>query len=388
MLSGMYEYFAQERIHFGKPVGDVVEHELGRLDAQRVFIVATRTLSRKTEVVTNLISVLGNRFAGLFDDCESHVPRQTVFAASEKAREANPDLLISIGGGSAIDTGKMVLICLAENVHTGAELDLLYVKTADDGSVTVPPIKTPPCRPIAIPTTLSGGEFSHTAGSTDTERRVKDIYIQRDTAAAAVVLDPAITVYTPEWVWLASGIRAVDHAIGSLCSRQAQPFTDATCYSGLETLSESLRLNKRRPDGVEARLDSQLGVWLSSTGMMRGQYGASHGLSWHLSAIADVPHGHCSCVLLPSVLRYNKPANVAQQVKVSRAMGRPDMDAADAVMELLIDLEMPHRLRDVDIKREHFDKIATDALHNPLVRNNPRSIDRKDDVLAILEMAW
>ena len=69
-------------------------------------------------------------------------------------------------------------------------------------------------------------------------------------------------------------------------------------------------------------------------------------------------------------------------------MGRPDMDAADAVMELLIDLEMPHRLRDVDIKREHFDKIATDALHNPLVRNNPRSIDRKDDVLAILEMAW
>ena len=178
MLSGMYEYFAQERIHFGKPVGDVVEHELGRLDAQRVFIVATRTLSRKTEVVTNLISVLGNRFAGLFDDCESHVPRQTVFAASEKAREANPDLLISIGGGSAIDTGKMVLICLAENVHTGAELDLLYVKTADDGSVTVPPIKTPPCRPIAIPTTLSGGEFSHTAGSTDTERRVKDIYIQ------------------------------------------------------------------------------------------------------------------------------------------------------------------------------------------------------------------
>ena len=78
----------------------------------------------------------------------------------------------------------MVLVCLAENVRDGAGLDPLYVKTDDDGAVSVPAIRTPPCRQLVAPTTLSGGEFSHTAGCTDTERRVKDIYIQRELEAA------------------------------------------------------------------------------------------------------------------------------------------------------------------------------------------------------------
>lgn len=183
-------------------------------------------------------------------------------------------------------------------------------------------------------------------------------------------------------------MRAVDHAVGSLCSRRPQEFTDTTTFRGLQMLSRSLRRNRQNPQDLDARLDSRIGVWLSSTGMMRGQYGASHGLSWHLSAVADAAHGHTSCVLLPSVLRYSAPANRAQQAQVSRAMGRNELEAADAVLELIRDLDMPYRLRDVGIERSHFEKISTDALHNPLVRNNARPIKGKEDVLEVLEMAW
>lgn len=388
MKPNVYQYFRQERISYGFPVVDAVRREMEMTDANRVMIVATRSLSRKTDVVSSLAQSLGNRFATLFDDVEPHVPREVAVAAAERAREVSADMLISIGGGSAVDTGKMVQICLAQNITAPRQLDAFRVQTADDGASVVPVIATPPLRQIVVPTTLSGGEFSHTAGSTDHERGIKDIYIQDDLAAPGVILDPAATVSTPAWLWSSSGMRAVDHAIGSICTANPNPMTDATTPQGLRRLAAALRRVKADPTDLEARLDCQLGVWLSSTGMMRMQYGASHGLSWHLSAVADVPHGHCSCVLLPATLRWNEPANGERQAIVSECLGMPGAPAADAVLALIEELELPHRLRDVGIERHHFDKIATDAMNNMLVRNNPRRIDRREDVLEILELAW
>lgn len=385
---GIYQFFKQERVIFGRGIDEAVPAELARHHARRIFVVATRTLSRKTDVVRRLEALIGPRHAGTFDDVEPHVPREVAIAATERAREAGADLIVSIGGGSAIDTGKMVQICIAENVRDSRELDRLRVRTDDIGKTVVPFIKVPPLRQICIPTTLSGGEFSHTTGSTDRVRNIKDIYIQDEIAAPAVILDPAITVHTPEWVWLASGMRAVDHAVGSLCSKNPNPFTDATTAVGLEMLNRTLRAVRQNPQDLQIRLESQLGVWLSSTGMMRMQYGASHGLSWHLSAVADVPHGHTSCVLLPSVLRYNEPVTRERQRKVAALLGQPETSAADAVLNLIAALDMPSRMRDVGIREEHLDKIARDAMHNLLVRNNARPIDRVEEVREILDMAF
>lgn len=385
---GTYEYFRQERVIFGKPLAAAPAEGLTHHDAHRIFIVATRSLSRKTDVVVQLCSVLGNRFAGLFDAVESHVPRASAIDAAAAARIASPDLLISIGGGSALDTGKMVQLCLAENITDPRQLDAFRVRTDEAGQTTVPTTAAPPLRQIVIPTTLSGAEWSHTTGSTDPERHIKDIYIQADLAAPTVILDAGITVHTPMEVWLSSGMRAVDRAIGSLCSKHPTPFSDATCEKALGMLNRSLRRVVVAPDDIDARLESLVGVWLASTGMMRMQYGASHGLSWHLSALADVPHGDCSCVLLPSVLRFNQTINGDRQRMVSEALGHPDLAAADAVLDLVHTLGRPHRLRDVSITRAHIDTICHDAMHNLLVRNNPRTIDRPEHVREILEMAW
>ncbi|MGE0845379.1 MAG: iron-containing alcohol dehydrogenase [Flavobacteriaceae bacterium] len=388
MKPNVYQYFRQERISYGFPVNEAVARELEKVDHNRIFVIATKSLNRKTEVVSSLVKSLGNRFCGLFDEVEPHVPRPMAVNATKAAREAKADMLISIGGGSAVDTGKMIQICLAEGITDPGELDRFTVKTDDAGRTVVPVIKTPPLRQIVVPTTLSGGEWSHTTGATDPVRHNKDIYIQDDLAAPAVIYDASATVSTPEWLWMSSGMRAVDHAIGSITTANPNPLTDATTPAGLKRLTAAMRAVKANPDDLEARLNCQLGVWLSSTGMMRMQYGASHGLSWHLSAVADVPHGHCSCVLLPATLRYNEPANSEQQKIVSECLGSPGMPAADAVLALINELELPSRLRDVGIKREHFQKIADDSMHNLLVRNNPRKIDKPEQVLEILEMAW
>jgi acyl-CoA dehydrogenase len=135
---GSYEYFRQERVIFGKKLAEALTEELAHHDAQRIFVVATRSLSRGTDVVQQLHALLGNRFAGLFDDVESHVPRASAVAAAAAARAASPDLLIAIGGGSALDTGKMVQLCLAEHVTEPRQLDAFRVRTDDSGNTTVP----------------------------------------------------------------------------------------------------------------------------------------------------------------------------------------------------------------------------------------------------------
>jgi len=383
-----YEYFSHKRVIFGKSLAESVNEELGHHDARKVFVISTRSLNQNTDVVSELQRTLGNKFAGLFDQVVSHVPRTVGIAAAEQARAVGPDLIISIGGGSAIDTGKLVQICLAENITTTRELDDFRVVTEANGTSRVPKIKQADVRQLVIPTTLSGAEWSHTTGSTDDERGIKDIYIQSDLAAPGILLVPEILKYTPLDIWLTSGMRGVDHAIGSLVSKNSHPFTDSTTAEGLRMLNRSLRATKKDPDNVEHRFESLIALWLASTGMMRMQYGASHGLSWHLSAVAEVAHGHCSCVLIPATLRFNKSHTRDKQSHISEILGQPGVDAADAVLDLIRTLELPEKMREVGIRREHLEKIANDAMRNLLVRNNCRPITSVDDVMEILEMAF
>jgi alcohol dehydrogenase class IV len=139
---------------------------------------------------------------------------------------------------------------------------------------------------------------------------------------------------------------------------------------------------------LNARLESQLGVWLASTGLGRVEWGASHGIGHQLGAVANVPHGHCSCVMLPSVLVWNFNVNSERQKMVAIAMGRDDGNAAKAVSELVAALQQPSRLRDVGINRAHFPAIAKGAMQNMMVRSNPKPILAESNIYEILEIAW
>jgi len=386
--SGGYEFLAQDRVIFGKAAAEAVLETADKLARRRIFIVASKTLSRKTDVIPRIRTALGDRCVGLFDDCVEHVPRSSVLRLAEAVKGSAPDLVVTVGGGTPVDTVKVMLVCLSERIVDDDGFDAVRIRVNPDGSKVVPPVKDPPFRQIIVPTTLSGAEFSNLGGATDPARKVKDLYTGRHIGGQVVILDPAATVHTPEGLWLSTGIRAVDHAVETICSRRPQPFTDATCLHALGMLARSLRANKADPADLEGRLESQLGVWLATTGLGRVEWGASHGIGHQLGAVAGVPHGHCSCVMLPSVLRYNKAVNAEQQRSVARALGRPDLEAADAVSELVKDLGLPHRLQEVGVQRGHFDAIAKGAMQNMMVRANPRPITDEKQVHEILNLAW
>lgn len=389
MQTGIYTYPGTSRIVYGTPFTEALQREVDLGGARRIYLLASGSLERETDVVQRIRSVLGDRLVGVCAKIGAHTSRIDVVAAANGARAAGADLLLTIGGGSITDATKMVAICLGNDISDPAQLDALRVTVGTDGSIFRPAYRTPSVSSIIIPTTLSAGEFSAAAGCTDTINRKKESYFHADAIPRTVILDPQVTLHTPEWLWLSTGIRAADHAVEDLCSISSKPFSDGTSYHALRLLGRGLRAVKADPSNLEARLDCQLGAWMSMIGSSAGvEKGASHGIGHVLGGTAGVPHGYTSCVMLPHVLRFNHPVNAERQKWVSEALGRPGDPAADVVRDLIAELGLPQTLRDVGVPSELLDLIAENSMHDRMVHTNPRKIDGPATVRKLLSAAW
>lgn len=379
LQSGRIVFSKMDEVIYGRPAAEAAAELVQRLGAERVFVMASGTLNRQTDELDKLRRALGNKCVGTFDRMPAHSPRAAVIAAANQARAAHTDLIVTFGGGSITDGAKAVQLCLSNDVDTVDGMERIK-GTAE--------VKPPTVRQISIPTTLSAGEFSGLAGVTNEATKVKEMYRHPFTIPQAVILDPDVTRHTPEWLFLSTGIRAVDHCVEGICSNESTEFSDASSLHGLSLLARGLAKVKADPSDRAARLDCQLGSWLSMTGLAAGvPMGASHGIGYVLGAVFDVPHGHTSCIMLPAVMRWNRSANAAKQAKVAAAMGQPGKDAGDVLDAFIRGLGMPRSLGEVKIGREQFDRIATQAMGTPWVPRNPRPIPTPAEVKQILELA-
>ena len=379
LTSGRVVFTDMEEVHYGKPAAQSVAEVVKAHGAERVFIMASGTLNRETDEVEKVRRALGNKCVGTFDKMPAHSPRSAIVAATRQAREARADLILTVGGGSITDGAKAVQLCLANDVHSVEDMDRIR------GAVAVKP---PTVRQMSIPTTLSAGEFSALAGVTNEATKVKEMFRHPLTIPQAVILDPEVTRHTPMWLFLSTGIRAVDHCVEGVCSNESTEFANATSLHGLSLLTRGLPRVKADPTDMKARLDCQLGSWLSMGGLAAGvPMGASHGIGYVLGAVFDVPHGHTSCIMLPWVMRWNKPANADRQALIANAMGHPGKDAGDVLDAFIRGLGMPRTLSDVKVGREHFDRISQQAMGTPWVPRNPRPIPSPAQVKEILELA-
>lgn len=378
-----------ERVFFGRPFVEVVLEEVARLDAKRVFLLVSNTLNNKTPEIRKLQEALGDKFAALYDNIPAHIPRDAVLRAAAVARESKADLIVTVGGGSVTDAGKNVQLCLEHNITQLDQFEPFRLKTdPETGAIDAPVFRGPTVRQIAVPTTLSGGEFHQSGGSNDPVKNLKQSIRNPYMIPRTVIFDPVLSLQTPVDLWLMTGMRAVDHAVESFYSPFGSPYVDGTALQALRTLPAALRRTKADPQDLEARAQAQAGMWLAQTGMWSlVPMGASHGIGHVLAGTFHVPHGHCTCVTLPSVLRFNKPATADKQRSISEALGAPDREAADLVADLIDDLGMPSRLHLVGVKREDFPLAARNAMLDRWVHSNPRKLSGPEDVVKILEDA-
>ncbi len=378
--SGRVAFGKMEEVLFGVSAADAVAQQARDLGATRVFLMVSGTLNRETDEIARVRAALGNLCAGVFDKMPAHTPRQAVVAAANQAREAGADLIVTIGGGSITDGAKTVQLCLANDIRTAEALDSIRPSQ--------PGIKPPEVRQISVPTTLSAGEFSALAGVTDERTRVKELFAHPTVIPRTVILDPSITRHTPEWLFLSTGIRAVDHCVEGFCSLEANPYADAQALRGLTLLTRGLARVKADPSDIQARLDCQIGSWLSMGPLASGvPMGASHGIGYVLGAVHDIPHGHTSCIMLPAVMRWNKSANADRQAEIAAAMGHPGEDAGDVLDRFIGGLGMPRSLGAVHVGADAYTRISEQAMGTPWIPRNPRKIDGPAQVREILEMA-
>jgi maleylacetate reductase len=381
---GSYQYPSMEFVVYGKPAAEALREEAERLDARRVFLIVSRTLNTKTDEIEKIRLGLKDRYAGTFDGIPQHTTREVVVQAAAQARDAKADLIVAVGGGSVVDAAKIILMCIE---HEIVDQDGL------DGYETTPErrfgaFRNPRVRMIAIPSTLSGGEYNSGTLVTDTRRKLKQIFNHPMMMPRAIILDPAITGYTPEKLWLGSGTRAMDHGIEAICSIRGNPLVESACLSGLRYLHDGLLRTKENPDDAEARVNCQFGSWLSAFGLQaRVPMGASHAIGHVLGGTCDVPHYFCTAVMMPSVLRYNRPATGEAQKSIAAALRAPELDASEAFSAFVGKLGLPRKLSDVGVGEDRFGLIGENAMLSIFTRSNPQPIREVADVVQILRLA-
>jgi maleylacetate reductase len=390
MLNGIHGHQDIERVVYGRPAGAALRAEAERVGAKKVFITTSKSVAQSA-LLASVIDGLGDLHAGTYAGITAHSPRPCVVEGAAMARAAGADLIVAVGGGSVIDATKTILIALWQDVTSVDQLDAYRAGKPKEGAAPPSEAIRPPVdaiRMIAVPTTLSAAEFNAFAGISDPRKGIKESFGHRLIVPRVIVLDPAATLATPMDLMLSTGLKAVDHAVERLCSQQAHPFVLGTATEALKLLARALPAHKANPDDMATRLDLQFGMWLSiGAGTSGVGVGASHGIGHVLGAACHVPHGHTSCVMLPSVLRWNLPANAERQKRVGEAFGNPDAAAGDLVEGLVKALGLPGRLSEVGVGKDRFREIAEKSMHDRAVLNNPRPIKGPEQVMEILELA-
>ncbi len=324
MKSGTHTFLRTERVHFGAGSLEKLEEEARPLG--RAFIITGRSLYEKTGLIRRVEEVLGDKHAGTYAGIGQHTPGGAVEEAAAEAESAAADLLVSVGGGSVVDGTKAISRQLGYPAQ------------------------------VAVPTTLSAAEWSHRTGVTDEAARRKAGFADPRAVPPVVILDPETTVFTPEKLWLSTGIRALDHAVEGFLYGGDHPITDVTGLEGARRLMEYLPRSRREPEELEVRLELQLAAWLSYFGPMNTPMGLSHELGRRIGASYEVPHGITSCITLaPSLEVARERIPDERWRELSEALGG---EPPERVASLVAELGLPGSLREVGVPEEDLESLA------------------------------
>jgi alcohol dehydrogenase class IV len=376
------------RVHSGRPVAQALADEAATIGAKRVFLVCSNTLNNKTDEIDKVRHALGAKLVGVFDKVRPHVPREDVSAAVAAAEPVSPDLLVSIGGGSCTDLTKILAVCLKHGLRTPESMEAYHIVVNADHSVTAPVFEGPDIPVVIAPTTLSGGEFNALSGATDKVSNVKQGYAHPQMTARAVIMDPALTLHTPEWIWLSTGVRSFDHAFETLGSLNSNDWYDGMAMNAVRLLSQGLSRVKANPNDLEARQMCQMGAWCSMTSIVCGlPMGISHAVGHALGGSFDVPHGYTSCVMAPFALEYNSVVNGERQKLISIAFGQPERPAHELADAAIRGLGMPRSLTAVGLKEADLAPLAGYTFQDIWCGTNPRPIANAEALVPLLRKA-
>ena len=395
-LHGTYEPPVPSRIIFGQGRADALPAELDRLGSKRVMVLSGRSVAEKTDTVRRVASLLGDQCLAVYSNLPQRAPLATAVEATQIALDQGVDTLVGVGGSTISDAARMIGVMMAEGLTSEEALRERSHQGGGNFQSRAGGDKLP--WQVSIPTTLSAGEFNKGGGNVLDDQAGHKIRVRHpDLYAHLIVLDPDMTEGTPDWLWLSSGVKALDHCIERLYCQGSQPATDATTVKAAELLFSNLLQSREELGNSEARLNCLVGAWMSMMGAPSVGSGLSHAIGHVIGVKYSVGHGYTSCVTQPYVMEFNRSASADKQALLAQAAGidargMSDEAAAEAVAqvvdEFVMELGMPHRLRELEIPQEDLLTIAEMTLEDGPSRNNPVQVTRPEELLPLLEKAW
>ncbi|NCF65294.1 MAG: iron-containing alcohol dehydrogenase [Chloroflexi bacterium] len=372
---------AAQKVIFGAGDNKLLPGILDEFGWQRLFLCTSPHL-RKNDSIDMILSSLGEKDVAVFDQTASHVPEAQVVEALAIARESACDVVIGLGGGSAIGLAKAV----SYELSAGQPF-----KNASAG-LAMPT--------IAIPTTYAGSEMTPLFGVTRQESEAtKRKITKRDVRITPKVAlyDPLLTLDLPPQLTASSGVNALAHCIEAVYSKTRNPLSTASALRGIKLISRALPVCVEDGQNLTARSELLEGAHLGGVALATVSMGIHHGTGHVLGGTAGVPHGVANCIVLPHAMHFNADAVPEQLAVIAEAFGVPRngrsdyemaIAAADLVREFIYQLDMPQQLREVGVEKVLMPRLARNLLLSKAVLNNPKPVASENQAIAFLEGMW
>ena len=370
---------------------DALPATVDALGASRAMITCGPTILRACNVVPRVQEALGSRYVGTYSGVLPHSPVQTVEEGAAMAKETQPDVFISVGGGSTHDTTKAIATLLAE----GGDIRDYAVIFEPPDKIIVPPTPSPKLPILSVPTTMGCAEFSRGGGGITDHEQGRKLSIAGDGVThRTVIIDGQALATTPLRILVSTAIGQLRIAIETVYSTGRNPIGDGMALHAIRLLFENLP--KCHEGDIDTLLTTKTACAMASLASFGG-LGLNTATCHHVGGLYDVPHGEANAILLPHTMRYNLDACADRQRLIAEAIGvanstmtdeEAGLAAADAVDGLCRDLQLPRTLREVGVPEDGLEYIATATLQDRSLSTNPKPITDAGPIMEVLHAAY
>jgi len=378
-------FWCPTKVVFGENTALDVAIEVENLKCKKALIVTDRDLVKNTDIPEKIKKALGNLCVGIFSDVEADSGVHIVNQGAKVGKELGVDCLVSVGGGSAIDTAKGMAIILKE----GGKLQ-------DYAGFQI--LTRPQTPHIVIPTTAgTGSEVTYIAVIKDHQEGRKLLFGDYNILPNVAILDPKMTEGLPPKLTAATGMDAMCHAIEAMHSLQREPVADGMALHAIRLIKEFLLRAVQNGKDMTARGQMLIAATLAGSAFSNAQVGLVHALAHSVGARFKVHHGLANSILLPACLRYNADACGDVYLNILSALGvnvkgipvdQAGEVVADEIGKFTKELGLPQRLRDAGVPEEGLKECSELALSDGAIVYNPKFISDSEEVLKVYQQAW
>jgi alcohol dehydrogenase class IV len=368
------------KIIFGEGSIKKLGHELETLNSKSVLIVCDQGIAKAglIDIVKDAIKNMSGLTINVFDGVIPNPLDTTIDEGYALAKKEKVDTVIGIGGGSSLDSAKGIALLMTNGGKTDDYL-------MEGKSVTREIAPT-----ICIPTTAgTGSEVTRTVVATDHKTKFKDGFKDINTIYAKVaILDPALMEKLPPHILAACALDALTHAIESYITWKANFVTDSLNISAIKLIGDNIRKAYSQPFNLDAKGKLLLASTMAGIAFDQSGLGVAHCMGHPMGGLFDIPHGVACAMALPVAMEYNFLASTEKFVDIATALGQnvtnlnareTGLLAIKAVKDIMIDLNMPLKLNEVNISENDIPLLVKDAMGFPgMLGANPRMVSTKD----------